>query len=199
MAPVETRNPLRLVMVPRESIRRDRTGNERRRAARPGNRHKKVVNKDRPFIFWDGEGPRDAGYALLGNSLGYEICNPYLTTASCLDLFLDCAADNPTSIHVGYVFNYDVSMIVHDLPWRCLNALKVYNRTVWRDYELEHIPGKWFRVRRDEVTVQVFDIFSFFQCSYVTALQEHGIVYFFFNDTATNEIYTLSLHDALPI
>src|SRR2546422_8338221 len=25
------------------------------------------------------------------------------------------------------------------------------------------------------------------------------IVYFFFNDTATTEIYTLSLHDALPI
>src|SRR3712207_9365203 len=26
-----------------------------------------------------------------------------------------------------------------------------------------------------------------------------GSVYFFFNDTATTEIYTLSLHDALPI
>ena len=26
-----------------------------------------------------------------------------------------------------------------------------------------------------------------------------GVVYFFFNDTATTEIYTLSLHDALPI
>src|SRR3712207_7774664 len=25
------------------------------------------------------------------------------------------------------------------------------------------------------------------------------IIYFFFNDTATTEIYTLSLHDALPI
>ena len=30
---------------------------------------------------------------------------------------------------------------------------------------------------------------------------EHYVVYsfFFFNDTATTEIYTLSLHDALPI
>ena len=29
---------------------------------------------------------------------------------------------------------------------------------------------------------------------------DHAIVYiFFFNDTATTEIYTLSLHDALPI
>src|SRR5271168_4156411 len=27
----------------------------------------------------------------------------------------------------------------------------------------------------------------------------YPIVYFFFNDTATTEIYTLSLHDALPI
>src|ERR1039457_2254026 len=27
----------------------------------------------------------------------------------------------------------------------------------------------------------------------------HGFFYFFFNDTATTEIYTLSLHNALPI
>src|SRR2546430_8942440 len=27
----------------------------------------------------------------------------------------------------------------------------------------------------------------------------HGLLFFFFNDTATTEIYTLSLHDALPI
>src|SRR5215204_4402113 len=29
--------------------------------------------------------------------------------------------------------------------------------------------------------------------------REHSCVFFFFNDTATTEIYTLSLHDALPI
>src|SRR6266498_6124771 len=28
---------------------------------------------------------------------------------------------------------------------------------------------------------------------------EHSLLFFFFNDTATTEIYTLSLHDALPI
>src|SRR3712207_8756892 len=27
----------------------------------------------------------------------------------------------------------------------------------------------------------------------------HRLIFFFFNDTATTEIYTLSLHDALPI
>ena len=29
--------------------------------------------------------------------------------------------------------------------------------------------------------------------------EAHTILFFFFNDTATTEIYTLSLHDALPI
>src|SRR2546422_6379208 len=29
--------------------------------------------------------------------------------------------------------------------------------------------------------------------------REHSSFFFFFNDTATTEIYTLSLHDALPI
>src|SRR3712207_6864513 len=29
--------------------------------------------------------------------------------------------------------------------------------------------------------------------------QNHSTFFFFFNDTATTEIYTLSLHDALPI
>ena len=30
-------------------------------------------------------------------------------------------------------------------------------------------------------------------------LERVGALFFFFNDTATTEIYTLSLHDALPI
>src|SRR5215813_2697841 len=30
-------------------------------------------------------------------------------------------------------------------------------------------------------------------------LLSHCVLFFFFNDTATTEIYTLSLHDALPI
>src|SRR6201987_6542382 len=31
------------------------------------------------------------------------------------------------------------------------------------------------------------------------AMQSPRLLFFFFNDTATTEIYTLSLHDALPI
>src|SRR5690348_18486720 len=39
----------------------------------------------------------------------------------------------------------------------------------------------------------------FFICSFLVALVYFFSPFFFFNDTATTEIYTLSLHDALPI
>src|SRR6266511_6235488 len=35
--------------------------------------------------------------------------------------------------------------------------------------------------------------------SYCSSIHLFLFVFFFFNDTATTEIYTLSLHDALPI
>src|SRR2546430_16331515 len=41
-------------------------------------------------------------------------------------------------------------------------------------------------------------MYLFFFCHAVTLLV-CVFVFFFFNDTATTEIYTLSLHDALPI
>src|SRR2546421_2806549 len=34
---------------------------------------------------------------------------------------------------------------------------------------------------------------------FLSNLELAGVFFFFFNDTATTEIYTLSLHDALPI
>src|SRR2546427_5282458 len=36
-------------------------------------------------------------------------------------------------------------------------------------------------------------------CSALSVLRRRCYSFFFFNDTATTEIYTLSLHDALPI
>src|SRR5476649_3084131 len=46
-----------------------------------------------------------------------------------------------------------------------------------------------------------FAVFLFYsyRCYYILMLVLHCFSFFFFNDTATTEIYTLSLHDALPI
>src|SRR2546429_9516389 len=37
------------------------------------------------------------------------------------------------------------------------------------------------------------------ELSYLLSVLRSTFIFFFFNDTATTEIYTLSLHDALPI
>src|SRR5216684_431101 len=42
-------------------------------------------------------------------------------------------------------------------------------------------------------------LFNGQQSDNILARDQHGCFIFFFNDTATTEIYTLSLHDALPI
>src|SRR5260370_38829347 len=50
--------------------------------------------------------------------------------------------------------------------------------------------------------VLVLSWYSFFQLDVdfcISMLLPATVFFFFFNDTATTEIYTLSLHDALPI
>src|SRR5207247_9022708 len=58
----------------------------------------------------------------------------------------------------------------------------------------------WFLVSRRPIVV-ILLLFVFTVCSCVTCmtLSLACSLFFFFNDTATTEIYTLSLHDALPI
>lgn len=131
--------------------------------------------RTKQFIMWDGEGPRDAGYALFGNSVGDEICHPFLGTAECLDLLLDCAESNPDAIHFAFGFNYDVSMILRELPHRALRALHNTTQTFWKGYEIEHVPHKWFQVKYGHTRCRVYDIRSFFGGNYQSALADFGI------------------------
>lgn len=130
---------------------------------------------DSRFVGWDGEGPRDAGYALFGNSDGNYIRHPYLATEECLNLLLEFKAENPDTISIWFGGNYDVSMILKDLSWRHLSALHNYNSTVWREYEIEHVPHKWFKVKRGNVSITIYDIRSFFAGDYVSCLEEFRI------------------------
>lgn len=136
---------------------------------------RKVHHDQRRFVGWDGEGPRDAGYALFGNSDGDEICHPFLSTKECLSLLVSHKRANPDTIDVWFGGDYDVSMILKDLPRRNFTALHIYGKTVWQDYRIEHIPHKWFRVQRGKITVKIFDIHSFFDSGYYYALEDWKI------------------------
>jgi hypothetical protein len=149
---------------------------KKREANRPKrNRVKGPPNHEREFIVWDGEGPKDTGYSLLGNSEGLEICKPTLSTKECFGLLLESAKQYPYVINVSFGFTYDVSCMCKDLSWRHLRQLKELNHTTWQGYFIEHIPRKWFKLKYGNVVIKIFDLHSFFASSLVAALEKWKI------------------------
>jgi len=139
------------------------------------NPKRRLERQNRPFIVWDGEQPRDTGYSLFGNSEGLEICHPHLTTQECLNLIVDQEIMTPEAIHVWFGGDFDTSWILNDLSWRQLGRLKHYNATMWKGYEITHVPHKWFSVKYGKIVAKVFDIWSFFGSGLVPALEKWGI------------------------
>lgn len=131
--------------------------------------------RNRPFVGWDGEGCKDSGYSLFGCSDGLEICGWDLPTESLLELMLEAERQNPTAIHVGFSFEYDVNMILKDLPYKCLGVMNETTRCRWKGYRIEHVPRKWFSVSKDGVSIKIFDVFGFFMCRYDDALEKYDI------------------------
>lgn len=170
---------MRYVRLPADVAERYRIAGEKERlrlAKLESNRERKhsghVPLAEREFTVWDGEGPRDTGYSLLGNSDGDELCYRSLRTKDCLNFLLEAARKRPERIHVIFGGNYDMSCILGDLSWRHFRSLKDNTKVLWRDYEIEHVPRKWFRVKRGHVSVTVYDIHSFFSSSLVAALEK---------------------------
>jgi hypothetical protein len=139
----------------------------------------------RPFIFWDGEGYTDAEgnhhYMLFGCSMYPDapIVGPDLATEECLEYLLRVESHHSDAFHVGFVFDYDVNMILRDLESRNLRHLAEYGIVHWRGYRIVHIPGKIFRVSRkidgEKVVATVFDVFGFFHSKFTTSILKFGV------------------------
>lgn len=161
------------------SLRKKRTRQQRYR----GHNREKVAaakrleRRRRPFIMWDGEGTTDAGYCLFGSSDGDMVQHPDLSSRECLELILESGERNKSAkaIHFGFAFDYDVNMILKDLPWRCLNLLRAKGSCTWEDFTIQHIPHKWFVVSDGVTTTKIYDVFAFFGCSYIKALDQYNI------------------------
>lgn len=143
----------------------------------------------RPFMSWDGEGysvwvVSPSGdtkhvhrYCLFGASNGEYITGIDLGTEECLSLLLRVRQENPDHVHVSFSFEYDVNMILRDLPKWALVRLKATGWVRWHGYRIEHRPKKWFQVsyklRGKTVAIRIEDVFSFFSSSFVAALSEY--------------------------
>lgn len=142
------------------------------------NGRRREESRLRPFVGWDTEGTNtDATPFLFGSSRGDKIAKSGIGTLEMFNLVLAAEAREPNAIHVVFGAEYDFNMMLREVPHRALLALKTHGRVKWNGYSLQHIPRKWFIIKRDadSVTAKLFDVQSFFGTNYVAALLENGI------------------------
>lgn len=141
-----------------------------------------------PFMAWDGEGVNinnEHRYVLFMNSVGDKIMNEQgLSTEECLQFL--CSVKDHKYIHVIYGGSYDVNMILKDLSYRHINMLQKNHKVFWRNYRIEYVARKFFRVSlydknnletknklKPIMSITLWDVIGFFQGSFVTTLEDH--------------------------
>jgi hypothetical protein len=154
-----------------------------------------VDSKTKPFISWDGEGWTDSQgehrYMLLQSSTGAYIDAPRLSSQECLEFILRIGAENPKTIHVIFGGGYDATHILRDLPLELVAQLKDNNQIFWdcpktdstnrNVFKINYLPHKWLEITGfDWVTmkyvhVKIFDVMTYFQSSFIAALNSRQI------------------------
>lgn len=130
----------------------------------------------REFVAWDGEGITYPGapaqsYVLFGASTGDRISKPSLGTEDCFNLLLAVEQAHPDAVHVGFALKYDCNMMFRDLERKHLFRLYRTHKVRWHGFWIEYRPGKWLNIRKGSVTMRLFDVWGFFQSSFVTACE----------------------------
>lgn len=144
------------------------------------------------FVGVDGEGGNIGDrhrYLLLRAGTRTLETGSDLSTLECFDFL---SSLEPGVKYVSYFFTYDVTMILRDLPIQKMrdllnregrtprNSSKPPRRILWNSYRFDWLPGKEFRIGKI-VRGQPFnwvvieDVGSFFQCSFVAALERWNI------------------------
>lgn len=136
--------------------------------------------KVRRFVAIDGESYTDENdhrYVLLAASNGEYTYNPNgLPTATCFDFLLTQRAKQSNYLFVAFGLNYDVNMMLRDIPKPALQHLWDKGSLDWGPYRLAWVPGKHFSVKTsNRKAVRIYDVFGFFQCSFVNALKRWNI------------------------
>lgn len=134
----------------------------------------------RHFIAFDGEGITDSEntqqrYTLFGNSRGMEISSHDLGAVACFELLLATKDRYPKDYMVVFGGNYDVNMMLRDVPVVVVGTLWNLGYVRWGGYRLRYIPGKMFSVTKNGRTAMLYDVLSFFAGSFVHALTEYGV------------------------
>lgn len=147
---------------------------------------RELVQSQRPFVVWDGEGttagegkPQD--YSLFGAFDGIEhhaITSKRLTTTECLEHIFAVGRIHPTAIHVSFAFGYDVTMILRNLAKEHFDILIERGYVIYNRIRIQFLNFKWLHLSRrlpngTTENVRIFDIWGFFQSSFLDAINKN--------------------------
>lgn len=146
----------------------------------------RVLEAKSEDVMWginDGYGaPSDRHhYMLFGSSAEDPIKRRSLGTKECLDHIVEVVEKHPNNINVSFSFEYDVNMILGDLPSQNLRVLKATGITAFKGYTIKHIPKKIFSIEKRKnkrlqiegsPRITIYDIWSFFNTKFTTALSD---------------------------
>lgn len=137
------------------------------------------------FIAVDGEGLTVENnvhlYTLLASSTGDHVENETgLDSYTCFKFLLQLQHEHPRHQICGFSFNYDINMMLGDIPRRKMQQLWQTNKADWSidgwHWYLEWFPSKIFTIARykgkTHEFVRIWDVFGFFQKSFVKTLEE---------------------------
>lgn len=135
--------------------------------------------RERRFVAIDGESYTDEDghkYVLLASSLGeYIFDSQGLSSTECFQFLLSLRKRAKRYIFIAFGLNYDVNMMLRDVGRENLEKLWKEHRISWYSYNIEWIPGKWFSVSSKGYCCKIYDLFGFFQSSFVNALKKWDI------------------------
>lgn len=80
---------------------------------------------------------------------------------------------HPNHIMVAFAFSYDVNMIIKDFSVAQQRKLCDGHWVSFSGYRLKWIPKKWLEVRRGSSYFKIYDVFTFFGCSFLKACSQY--------------------------
>ena len=136
---------------------------------------------ERPFVALDGEGI-NSNYVLLacGNGTYIQRRNG-LSTQDCLRYLVSLPRGkkgNVKPIYTWFAFDYDVNMMLRDIPFTGENSieqLRATNEITWHGFKIRYIRRKILRIRYGNLLHTSYDVWGFFQGSFESSLEKWGI------------------------
>lgn len=119
---------------------------------------------------------REASYPPGTTRAGYRPTdvgpNYGLPTKRCLDFLLDELPNVEGRLVISFSFTYDITKILHDLPWKNQLEFASQGRTQWGEYTIRGLPRKFFDVSRGDKRIRVWDAFTYWQMAFAKALNQ---------------------------